>query len=540
MKPERKNILNLGIALAVILLALVALCRSAFAQITGDDSLKSSLTGSVLNAITGQPVPAAEVSAAKLSVGDAAEKRVIQSDADGRFAITGLSAGRYVLQASTEGYTVVQSRRGWAIVVLKPSGHVDATLYLEPGGIISGRVVDEAASPVRGAAVQALKYSFREGIRQLEEMASAETNASGEYRMLALVPGQYLIRASSPAKEQAYRRETPLPLSMYYPSATDFTRAIPLAVNAGQELSGVEVKLTPVATFHVRGKVIDTRTDVPVQSAELTLLSDQGNTYYRPTAAATDTQGSFDLTGVTAGSYLLVAQSPTSEPEIPLWGRTAVDISDADAENVRVLIGPGVSVGGRIRAEGDLILSGLEADLKTRESTTLAELMPPVKTAVVNADGTFLFRHVPEGDYDIGFSPLPAGFYLTDDQAEDSIRIGLGVSTQELHPILRSTSASIEGTVTADGPVANAYVVLVPDTKRSGPGQYLRTAVSNQLGRFTLRAIVPGDYRIFACDQIQPSAFRDPDFLRRYEDFGQPVHIDDGTHTSVELAVLRP
>lgn len=532
--PSRK------LAIGLLLVALIASCQITSAQTAEGASLPCTLSGRVVNALTGQPVAEAEVSAMKLSKGDAAEPRVVLTDAAGEFVITGLLAGRYVIEASRAGYPVVQSRRASKMVVVRPNTQADVELDLNPGGVISGHVVDEGALPLRGATVRALKYSFRDGIRQLEEMASADTNAKGEYRFVALQPGQYVIRACAPANEQTPKRGTQPPVSLYYPNAGDFLHATPLDLSAGQEVAGIDITLARVPAFHIRGAVIDSRSGSPVQNAELTILSDQGNTYYRSTAATADPHGQFDLTEIAPGSYVLVAQSTTAEPETTLWGRVAVEVADTDAENVKVLIGPGVNLGGRLRAEGELSFTGLEVDLIPREGTTLSGLTPSVKTAPVAADGTFLFHHVPAGEYDISFSPLPAGFYLAEDEAEEGIRIGQGNSIPELHPLLRSSSASIEGRVTGDGPVADAYVVLVPDAARSSSGPNLRTSVSNRFGRFTLRAIVPGDYRIFASDQIEPSAFLDPDFLRRCQDCGQLLHIEAGTRASVELQILNP
>ena len=53
-----------------------------------------------------------------------------------------------------------------------------------------------------------------------------------------------------------------------------------------------------------------------------------------------------------------------------------------------------------------------------------------------------------------------------------------------------------------DKPFPGASVVLVPEGKRSALPNYYRQAVTDQLGRFALRNIVPGDYTLFAWERI--------------------------------------
>ena len=60
----------------------------------------------------------------------------------------------------------------------------------------------------------------------------------------------------------------------------------------------------------------------------------------------------------------------------------------------------------------------------------------------------------------------------------------------------------------------------------------------NQYGRFTLRSIVPGDYKVFAWDGAENFAYFDPDFLRRYEGGGKTMHIDESARINLDLKVI--
>jgi hypothetical protein len=198
---------------AILAVVSIALSASAGAQTLTDAQSRCAVAGSVVDAVSGQPVSAAEIYATSLSGNDASEFTPTHTDANGRFAIDNLEPGRYVLQASHDGYTSPDhpSGPGSGIVVLAPGQHVeDAVISLMPGGTIAGRITDEAGSPLSGVSLQALKFTYRDGKRDLEEAASASTNTRGEYRMAPLLPGSYYLRATSrhPAplarKDQGY------------------------------------------------------------------------------------------------------------------------------------------------------------------------------------------------------------------------------------------------------------------------------------------------------------------------------------------------
>lgn len=553
------SLMNIGVRRATLVVILVALSATCRAQIAGNGVERCFLTGSVVDAITGEPVRAAEVSVTRLSGGADVDEPAnsVTTDSNGRFAIANLAPGRYVLQASQENYTDLgrPSGSGYAIITLVSDQRAEnVVLVLMPGGTISGQITDQTGAPIPGASLAALEYSYRTGKRDLEEMASSSTNLRGEYRIAGLVPGRYLLRATTnhpfpdtPAQASSKQSDALVPL--YYPGATDFTQASELAVRAGQELSGIDVRLAPVRVFHIQGTVIDSRTSAPVKGAGITLLSDNGNTFFPATPTSTDAQGGFNLAGIPPGSYLLVAQIATTNPEPTLWGRKSVAVADASVQDLNVLVGTGATVSGRVRM-GDKAspsVSSLTAVLEPQEGITLNSMMPGVESASVNPDGTFLFHHVPEGAYRISFFPLPAGFYLGEQAGtgilEAGIKVGSDHASRQLDLILSASSASIDGMVLGEGgevdrPVAGVTVVLVPDLSFRGQPHSYRTSVTNRLGRFTLRGIAPGDYKLFAWQEVQPGAFLDPDFLGAYEERGQSVHLKETERASVQLRMI--
>jgi len=65
-----------------------------------------------------------------------------------------------------------------------------------------------------------------------------------------------------------------------------------------------------------------------------------------------------------------------------------------------------------------------------------------------------------------------------------------------------------------------------------------KIAQTDQNGHFVLIGIAPGDYKLFAWEDIEPYSYFDPDVLKQFEDKGKPVHVVDSTKDTVELTLI--
>jgi hypothetical protein len=78
--------------------------------------------------------------------------------------------------------------------------------------------------------------------------------------------------------------------------------------------------------------------------------------------------------------------------------------------------------------------------------------------------------------------------------------------------------------------------VLIPNDRALH--DFYRTAISNSNGQFSIHSIVPGAYKLFVWEDIEPYAYTDPDFLRRYKELGVPVRISESGKENVELKLI--
>jgi carboxypeptidase family protein len=114
-----------------------------------------------------------------------------------------------------------------------------------------------------------------------------------------------------------------------------------------------------------------------------------------------------------------------------------------------------------------------------------------------------------------------------------------GPVTESLEIVLSTAVGEIDGTVVdGDGkPVPGAQVVLIPNRERSRSDLY-RTATSDQNGRFTIRPVVPAEYKLFAWEDLEPFAYMDPDFLRKYEERGSLLAVSESAKITVETKII--
>src|SRR5579864_802157 len=267
-----------------MIIPILFLALAARAQNTELPQDKGTIAGTVIDAVTEQVLKSAEVRLRAIPNASAGSQPASQSipqpasantDASGRFLFENLSAGRYFLLASHEGYANINRAYGEArgkLLVLAPGQHIsDIVIRLLPNGSIAGRITDEMGKPLRRVFVQALKSSYSRGRRELHETANIPTNEAGEYRIPALMPGRYYVRAKPTTSVKAKPGSDKAYVPIYYPAAGDPSHSVAIVLRAGEDLAGIDINLVPVHTVRIQGRVINARTSLPSKQAEVTL-----------------------------------------------------------------------------------------------------------------------------------------------------------------------------------------------------------------------------------------------------------------------------
>lgn len=509
----------------------------------------ASISGTVIDVVTKQPLPSVEIRARNLWPGFSSPHiGSAMSDSAGHFAMDALPEGRYFIFASREGYIghrIAGTSSRW--VLLTAGQHInDLTIELTPGATISGHIKSIDGKPLAGVSVEVLRYFQSDSGKQLRSVGEpVSTGAGGDYRISNLPSGEYYPHAIPPAKSgdsKSVPKEMFAPT--YYPNALDAASATELTVHLGSDAAGVDFTLTPVHAVTVTGRVLAVGPKPDAAPVQVFLISNQPGSFRRDATA--DAKGNFRLRGVTSGDYTLVGLiEPANSTSKPLWGQRTLQVGTTSIHNADLRIGTGVQLAGKIQINDSSTVdfTQLTATLSPQGNSSVTTLMPAVENVNLMPDGSFTFCNVPDGKYLIEINPLPQGYFLKSNSTADFIEDGISISNSLSPPTLDFTLSSDAPQVTGsvlmeDMPAAGAWVVLTPQGSRRNQTRFSKRAISDSSGRFSIKGIVPGDYKILAFQVVERNSLADPDFLERFEDRGESIHLREGDAPNLSLDAI--
>jgi hypothetical protein len=504
------------------------------------------------------------------------------TQSNGVFLFRDVRSGRYQVVANRNGYLPAElgqrnaQGRGVPVVVAANQPLNNLRIAMTPTAAVSGRILDRSGQPMPGVAVQLVKPVFQEGRRTMTVMKSMLTNDLGEYRIFWAPPGSYYVNVipppdnpapggiplvmnpygppagrslwwnpasvgSTPAGNGLPDNEAYLPI--FFPGTPEESAATPVELLPGADVRGVDIRVAPVRAWRIRGVVLNGASRQPLPGAPLQLIS-LGATS-RVVQASADAMGKFVIPKVPSGPYLLVslAQAAGIGRLMPL------EVRDGDIET-NLELQPFYTLSGRVAAMNPTALTvGLRLDYGIAN--------PPQLNTTPAADGSFTLRNVPPGDYRVFLSPILVPQLMTSPSVParlqntyvKTMRIGdidllngrLRLDRPPEFPIEITTATdpgSLSGRVldSRQRPGTGATVVLMPDLeKRVQRADLYKTATTDETGQFVMEAIPPGDYRVFAWENVTDLAWRDPAFMREYEERGRAVRITEGARQTVEL-----
>jgi hypothetical protein len=377
--------------------------------------------------------------------------------------------------------------------------------------------------------------------------------------------------------------DTEMHVPMFHPGTTEFRDARPIDIAPGAVVRSVDVHADTVHALHVRGTVtgIPVGTNRQPAAVNMALFPRDGASLSPVTYTNAQPNGFFDFARVKPGTYILAARSGNLTTRIP------IDVLDRDVNGVRIELRPSIAISGRVVIERqnpdspppvptalrialliDPIVGGFKEDYFAHR---------PVDAAAPVENGTFTSPNSPTtlgylpGDYQVVVAPLlsaPAGWtnppalpanlmntvvpptlqnaYVKSIQLGDAdilrngLRLTLSDSPRDPLVITIGTNAgSIEGRVSSEKrqPAGTATVALIPEDSLRFRIAH-KYAVTDAEGKFQIHGIAPGDYKLFAWEQVERGAWQDPEFISRHERSGKAVRIEEGRNATVELTAI--
>jgi 5-hydroxyisourate hydrolase-like protein (transthyretin family) len=541
-------------------IAMLLLWSLAASAQTAKPEESSTIEGHILNAVTGEPVAKASLllmradSTQAFSQSDWMRSYGATSDSGGKFMIRNVDRGKYRLKATRNGFISLEygarsAQRPGTVLDLGSPQQLNIDLRLTPGGVIAGHVLDADGEPVATAQVQLLRSHYVNGKKVLSTTTTAQTNDLGEYRWSGLAPGKYYIYVDSleglPPASAAGEEYVPV----YYPGATNIASSIPLDVTAGAQVRVMDIMLHKAPTAIVKGKVLIEVPDAhgtPEVMLEPQIGHDNSAaTSHRVFPAKVDASGGFEAHGLPPGPY--TAAAGIVKQGRGYAGHTTVDVAAANIEGVVVVIGAPVSVTGRISVDGETTQDFRNASIKLRRGGPTVDSVLLAGSHPVAKDHTFKLAELDPDRYGFLIDGLPNGFYTKSisaggvDITYSGVDLASGGSAQ-IEVLVSPKAGLVSGAALnpdTSQPAPGATVVLAPKEKeRLAIFELYQQATADQYGRFTFKNVVPGEYKVYAWEDVESGAWMDPEFMKPLEDKGEAIKLEESGQANVQATII--
>src|ERR1035437_9999266 len=523
---------------------------------------QGSLAGTAINAVTREPLGNVHVRLIAATFGGITGAYGAMSDRTGHFSIATIRPGTYILLPERAGFLHVQAKGSTAIpnITIKPGEQMTGyQLEMTPRAVISGRVVDEAGDPVQGARVQSVPVTPGSIPVLLVPAPNPGTDDRGEFRLIGPA-GKYYVQATASTgggggSERPEIRSDGTSEAIYattfYPSSPRKDRGTVVAAVAGKDVSGIEIRLVRQQQgLSISGVVSGTpagpsRGYVVMQFGE----SAQRTNSSRSTVPGPD--GKFRFDGLQPGFYRVWALY-NSDVKTQLASRTVEwQLENTEIANVELALVPGVELTGTLRMEGEAAgAAAPKRTVKLDPALGYFQVNLGMTGSEVDRDGVFRIAGIVPGKYRVKVEPLPENAYVKTLEI-DGAAVTNGMAdlskvarVASVKLVVGSNGAQISGRVLdANGERMQTNVVMIflardpDDIQQVGNG----TAQATPDGKYTVKAVVPGKYRLFALDVFQMSsvaASNNPDNFKKLFERGEEIEFKEGDGITKDRRVI--
>ncbi len=357
---------------------------SGNAEIVRDISLEVGLliAGTIRNATDGTPIEDARVEAYSTDRRQESTVTNTTSDEDGIFELDDVRQGNYTLLVRRDGYKHHRIPR-------VETGQVQLEVDLIPLPEVSGVVLGSDGSPLANFTVQ-LRQSMPNSTQATpvpNTRVKVRGVEGGEYAIACPRAGTFFVEANHPRYAASFSE--------------------PFTVEEAEGVSGIVVRMTHGGSL--TGRVIDGDGSPVAGALVKTHHTDYvddpfwrslGDQY--PSAAArketrTDSDGSYELEGLTAETYQLHIDHPDHAPTT----LRSLIVEDGMSRKVpdTILLG-GASVTGMIYGPSGAGLPGALVQI-TLDAQATGDPHGAFYKVRTNAEGRYSFKHLPPGQYRI-------------------------------------------------------------------------------------------------------------------------------------------
>jgi hypothetical protein len=437
------------------------------------------------------------------------------TDDKGGFRFLGVTPGDYIISVARDGYIPQEDHArginaaGLKITLAAGAMVKDIVFPMARAPVLAGTVVGANGEPQAAALVRAYHRQHTPYGTRLEIGRKAMANDFGEFRLSGLNSGEYFVSAAYSDHDRAtasgmaklspnVAKADQGYATVFYDAAEEISGARAVHVAPGYDSGSLNFYFKDVPRFRIRGQVLPPVPDVTIAFAPKGSDLNESQASIEP-----DASGAFEIRGVSAGSYVLMA---TAGGGLLSSDVVSVNITAEDLNGIRLALGETAAVNGILSLAGRPFedLSNLQVKLVS-SSTEFEQTI----VARVTADGTFTLEHVPvQGEYDVVIERMPPGTYVKSlTNAGRSLLQGKArlMPDQRLQIVLDTALGKLDVHVTKRAnPAAGAEVILIPQPAFIRRADRYIVGYTDQSGDLHLTGIPPGYYTAYAFEQIEP------------------------------------
>ncbi|HET6844580.1 MAG TPA: carboxypeptidase-like regulatory domain-containing protein [Candidatus Angelobacter sp.] len=546
----------LRIQILLLLLVTASGQGGLWAQLTGfgsgvgssDDLPKFKVEGTVINAVTGEPLSRAVVRLEALGV-----PRAVFTSLNGRFEFSAVPQGSAVLTPRKPGYMVSERETQFSYRIAVDASTGPVTLRLLPQAVITGHVEDSNGAPIESAGIKLWRITVRDGRQRREQVAGLRTDEDGNYRVAGLFPGRYFIAVQAQnnllAMTSTAKAKMGYPAAVYYPSASSLSSATPVQLSAGQvSQADFVVGMEPV--FTLSGTVSGYG---PGQIAGIHITDLAGEQIF-PLTQFNQRTGSFEFRMVGEGTYNIFASTARNQDKSQdfLTAETKVNVS-GNIKDIHLALQPGITIPVAIRFEStqqqperhgtSVRLIFHPRDANSQSPIQAQDIYPTLEPG--DGPDRFLLHNIPPGKYSVEVHALKgyvrSVLYGVTDLFRDEVVITRSTSILPLEIVMRDDVATLSVTIHSNdanlnGANLNGVLLLVPD---GAPMQPPRVNYAYGMGVSSFNGLAPGDYRVFAFDSAAGIEYTNPEALAPYAADAVTVHLAPYDQARVQAEIVH-
>ena len=437
-----------------------------------------------------------------------------RTDTEGRFRLNVETEGRYQVVPFAPAYVLSNAQSTGNEITVKPGQEITGIdLALVSGGVITGKILTPDGRPAIAERIMLTPVVVEKGQNRppLDIPPSIlETDDRGVYRIFGLPPGLYVISAGTASEHVAagLRGRRVSYMRTFHPDVTEETKAKPIEVTAGREVSNVDITMLRRAEdFTAAGRIVDARNQ-PVANVAFgyAAMRENGRLGGAPVRNLhADAEGKFLIENLTAGRYVLFA---VSNRESSAYSEIVPFEVNSDVSGLELKVEPGSSVSGVVVVEGtnDVSLTSKLANVSISGIFNQAEMLFTHEMSSINPDGSFRLDGLRPGKLKINIATqrLPRGFSLLRVEREgialgDSIDIPQGgTHIAGLRVVLAYGNGIVRGQAKVNGeqvPPGARLLVFAQPVGVNATTRTHSTAVDAR-GSFLLEWLPAGEYEL--------------------------------------------